>query len=97
VHLFLIPLKRANGDSQMIFVLAEHTPFAAGAKRRDPTGKFIKFQKISGGTWPFDAWAALSSGSQSAGQLQNADTHSPTCAASLRKAHACNLGAPTRG
>jgi hypothetical protein len=45
VHLFLIPLKRANGDSQMIFVLAEHTPFAAGAKRRDPTGKFIKFQK----------------------------------------------------
>jgi len=34
VHLFLIPLKRANGDSQMIFVLAEHTPFAAGAKRR---------------------------------------------------------------
>jgi len=45
VHLFLIPLKRANGDSQMIFVLAEHTPFAAGAKRRDPPGKFIKFQK----------------------------------------------------
>jgi hypothetical protein len=64
VHLFLIPLKRANGDSQMIFVLAEHTPFAAGAKRRDPTGKFIKFQKISGGTWPFDAWAALSLGSE---------------------------------
>jgi len=34
LHLFLIPLKRASGDSQMIFVHAEHTPFAAGAKRR---------------------------------------------------------------
>jgi hypothetical protein len=35
VHLFLIPIERAIGDSQMIFVLGKHTPFAAGAKRCD--------------------------------------------------------------
>jgi hypothetical protein len=34
LHLFLIPLERMSGDSQMIFVLGKHTPFAAGAKRR---------------------------------------------------------------
>jgi hypothetical protein len=45
LHLFLIPLQRASGDSQMIFVHAEHTPFAAGAKHRDRAEKFIRFQK----------------------------------------------------
>jgi hypothetical protein len=45
LHLFLIPLERASGDSQMIFVHAKHTPFAAGAKRRDRAKKFIRFQK----------------------------------------------------
>jgi hypothetical protein len=59
LHLFLIPLERVSGDSQMIFVHAEHTPFAAGAKRRDRTEKFIRFQKIASGTRPFVAWAAL--------------------------------------
>jgi hypothetical protein len=45
LHLFLITLKRASGDSQMIFVHAEHTPFAAGAKRRDRAEKFVRLQK----------------------------------------------------
>jgi hypothetical protein len=60
LHLFLIPLERASGDSQMIFVHAEHTPFAAGAKRCSLAEKFIRFQKTASGTRPFVAWAALS-------------------------------------
>jgi hypothetical protein len=47
VHLFLIPLEPANGDSQMIFVLAKHTPFAAGAKRRNRARKIHQISKKS--------------------------------------------------
>jgi hypothetical protein len=90
--LFLIPLDRVNGNPQMIFVLGEHTPFAAGAKRRDRTGKFIKFQKKSPvGRGP-SVRGQRSCRGRRARQLQNGGAHSPTCAASLRKAHACNLG-----
>jgi hypothetical protein len=32
VHLLLIPIERTISDSQMIFVLWKHTPFAGGAK-----------------------------------------------------------------
>jgi hypothetical protein len=60
LHLFLIPLESANGDSQMIFVLPNDTPFAASAKRRGRTRQFARITKTAGGTRPFIAWAALS-------------------------------------
>jgi hypothetical protein len=41
VHLFLIPIERAIGDSQMIFVLRKHTPFAAAAKLCDTAETLI--------------------------------------------------------
>jgi hypothetical protein len=41
VHLFLIPIEQAICDSQMIFVLWKHTPFAAGAKLCDTAKKLI--------------------------------------------------------
>jgi hypothetical protein len=70
VHLFLIPLEPANGDSQMIFVLAKHTPFAAGAKRRNRARKIHQISKNLGWDAALHVWAALSLGSRSASQLQ---------------------------
>jgi hypothetical protein len=43
----LIPIEQAIGDSQMIFVLWEHTPFAAGAKLCDTAKKLISSRRKS--------------------------------------------------
>jgi hypothetical protein len=47
VHLFLIPIEQAISDSQMIFVLWKHTPFAAGAKLCDTAKKLISSRRKS--------------------------------------------------
>jgi hypothetical protein len=44
---FLIPIERATGDSQMIFVLGKHTPFAAGAKRCDTAKTLVSSRRKS--------------------------------------------------
>jgi hypothetical protein len=77
LHLFLIPLESVNGDSQMIFVLPKHTPFAAGAKRRGRTRQFARITKTAGGTRPFIAWAALSPVARNRPQTRFARAPSP--------------------
>jgi 5-methyltetrahydropteroyltriglutamate--homocysteine methyltransferase len=77
LHLFLIPLESANGDSQMIFVLPNDTPFAASAKRRGRTRQFARITKTAGGTRPFIAWAALSPVARNRPQTRFARAPSP--------------------
>jgi hypothetical protein len=95
VHLFLIPLEPANGDSQMIFVLAKHTPFAAGAKRRNRARKIHQISKKSRvGRGPSRVGSALV-GVAERKSVAKTSARIHRCARP-RKAHVCNHASTTR-